>query len=145
MTSHLAHSPLPFSNGEPTIVGVAYYRTDHELIFYLRALQRVGTGRLVVVLGLLEWKQVLPADMPTSVRVILTALVTDIDPDEAVGWFVPDPLKAVVIAMTSLKPTDGLILLFPDDWSGDSPNSLIEKARRRLAALLRSAVEPCSE
>ena len=143
--SHTAHSPLPFGNSEPTSIGVAYYRTDHELTFYLRALQRFRSGRLVVVLGLKERKRVLPANMPTSVRVILTALGNDINPDEAIGWFVPEPLQAVAVAMTGLRPNDGLILLFPADLHGDSPDSLIEKAKCRLAALAGSAAEPCSE
>ena len=144
-TSHTAPSPSPLDSSEATTVGLAYYRTDHELTFYLRALQRVRAGRLVVVLGLREGDRVLPADMPTSVRIILTAQGDDIDPNEVVGWFVPDPLKAVVMAMTGLQPKDGLILLFPADWPGESPESLVEKARCQRAALTRSAVESCSE
>ncbi len=144
-TSHTALSPLPLGSSEPTSVGVAYYRTDHELTFYLRALQRVRAGRLVVVLGLRKGDRVLPADMPTSVRIILTAQSHDIDLNEGVGWFVRDPLKAVVLAITGLQPKDGLILLFPTDWQGDSPESLIDKARCQRAGLMELHIEPQSE
>jgi hypothetical protein len=32
--------------------------------------------------------------------------------------------------MTGRQPADGLILLFPDDWQGPSPDALVDKARR---------------
>jgi hypothetical protein len=51
-------------------------------------------------------------------------------PDGRIGWFVPDPLQAVVMAMTGRQAGDGLLLLFPDDWPGDAPEALVEKARR---------------
>ena len=122
-------TPVPVDAGEPFSVGIASYRGDHELTLYLRALHQFGDKRLVVVLGLRDGGRVLPADMPTSVRLILTA-AGDADPDERVGWFVPDPLGAVILAMTGRQPQDGLILLFPHDWHGLSPDELVAKARR---------------
>ncbi|MFO0805107.1 MAG: hypothetical protein U0791_18530 [Gemmataceae bacterium] len=127
--------------GEPASAGVAYYRTDHELSFYLRALQRFQFGRLVVVLALQQRSQLLPAEMPSHVRLILTANPNDIDSHVPAEWLVPEPLKAVLLAMAGLDPEDGLILLFPADWSGDSPDSLIEKAKQRLPALTGSRVD----
>jgi hypothetical protein len=66
-------TPVPVAAGEPFSVGVAFYRTDHELTFYLRALRQSGDKRLVVVLGLRDGGRVLPADLPTNVRLIQTA------------------------------------------------------------------------
>lgn len=125
--------PLGAGAGKLGSVGVASYRTDHELTFYLRALQKIRCGRLVVVLGLRGGRGV-PADLPTGVRIILTVEANDLDPEEVVGWFVPDPLRAVAVAMDSLGAEEGLIVLFPADWRGESPDSLVEKARCRQAA-----------
>jgi len=129
-TPQVVLMPTLVDAGEPFSVGFAYYRTDHELTFYLRALRRVSDKRLVVVLGLREGGRVLPADMPMDVRLILTAEENSIDPSEVVGWFVPDPWRAVLVGMTGRQPDDGLILLFPDDWKGPSPDALVDKARR---------------
>lgn len=124
--------PTPLDVGEPLSVGFAYYRTDHELAFYLRAFQHVSSRHMVVVLGLRDgtWP---PADLPTNVRLILTA-AGGTPPQGQGGWFVPDPFQAVLLAMTGRHPGDGLILLFPDDWSGESPEALAEKARRWRAS-----------
>lgn len=116
----------------PSSVGFAYYRTDHELTFYLRALQRIRCGRLVVVLGL-QSDRTLPADLPTNVRLILTAEANSLDPQGVVGLFVPDPRRAVRVALAGLQPTDGLILLFPTDWKGEPPDSLVDKAHHPCA------------
>lgn len=122
--------PSPLDFGEPSSAGIAYYRTDRALTYYLRALQHVGPNRLVVVLGLRDGCQVMPADLPTNARLIITAAgPTDVR-NESVGWVVPDPLRAVILAMTGLQPEDGLILLFPEDWEGAAPEILLEKARR---------------
>ncbi|MFO0850384.1 MAG: hypothetical protein U0871_17765 [Gemmataceae bacterium] len=121
--------PTPVDAGLPFSVGVAYYRTDYERAFYLRALRHVSDGRLVVVLGLRAGSQVDPADLPDNVRLIQTGAGLP-NPAERVGWFVPDPLQAVVVGMTGRLPGEGLILLFPDDWAGDSPDALVDAARR---------------
>jgi hypothetical protein len=126
---HPVLMPTPVDAGEPFSVGIAYYRTDHELALYLRAFQHVGSGRLVVVLGLRDGEQVRPADLPTGVRLILTAAGAT-RPVDRIGGLVPDPLRAVVVGMTGRQPEDGLILLFPDDWNGPPADALVEEARR---------------
>ena len=112
-------------------IGIASYRSEHELTFYLRALQKIRSGRLVVVLGLCAGQR-LPTDLPSGLPIIPTVDANDMEPEEVVGGYVPDPLQAVSVAMASLPADDGLILLFPVDWQGESPDSLIEKAHHRL-------------
>ncbi len=124
---------------------VAYYRTNHELTFYLRALQSVRIGRLGVVLGLKSKDRMRLIDLPTSVRMILTMQDNGTDFNAGVDWFVSDPLQAVIMAMTGRQPKDGLILLFPTDWQGDSPELLLEKARCQLLAHREPGVESSSD
>lgn len=122
--------PPPVDAGEPLSVSTTYYRTDHELAFYLRAFRQFADTRWAVVLGLRAGGRVSPADMPPNVRLIMTTAGADPDPDARIGWFVPDPLRAVVVGMTGLQPGEGLMLLFPADWSGPSPDDLVDDARR---------------
>lgn len=126
--SPAALAPTVLDAGEPFSVATTYYRTDHELSFYLRAFRNVAHTRWVVVLALRDGGRVSPADLPNNVRLILTA-EKDTNPND-VGWFVPDPVRAVVVGMTGARPDEGLILLFPADWRGPSPDELVEKARR---------------
>ncbi|HVK09806.1 MAG TPA: hypothetical protein VM597_13605 [Gemmataceae bacterium] len=127
---HAVLMPTPVEAGHPHSVATATYRTDHELAFYLRALRHVATGRLVVVLGLRDGNRVDPEDMPAGTRLIQTAHESGLDPDDGVGWFVPDPVRAVVVALTGLRSDEGVIVLLPDDWQGSPAEELVEKARR---------------
>ena len=102
--SHAAPAPPPRAGAEPASVGVAYYRTGHELRFYLRALRRVRVGRLVVVLGLQGPDQPPPVEEAAGVRIVHTAHGTDPGSGGVVGWFVPDPVEAVVLAMSEATP-----------------------------------------
>jgi hypothetical protein len=122
--------PTPVESGEPFSVGLATYRTSHELTYYLRALNRVCDGRLVVVLALRSDLPEVLTDLPANVRLILTSEGGGQAPTEPTVWWIPDPLRAVVVALTGRQPEDGLILLFPHDWQGPSPEELLEKARR---------------
>jgi hypothetical protein len=127
--SHAVRTASSGRAGASASVGIVSYSTDHELTFFLRALQHVGDNTMVVVLGLREGGRVSPSDMPTSVRLILTTDQNGTDPNEGVGWFVPDPLRAVRIASAGLRPDEWLILLLPHDWCGPSPGTLLEGAR----------------
>ena len=121
---------MPVDTGEPFSAGFASYRTDHELTFYLRALRHLGNDRLVVVVGLRDYGRVALIDLPGNVRLILTTAGSVREDGESVGWVVPDPLRAVILAMTWLQPGDGLVLLFPTDWAGAPPAELLGRARR---------------
>lgn len=110
-------------------VGFATYGTDRELTCYLRALEHMRNGRLVVVLALSPHRPP-PAPLPTRVRLIQTAEAGAFATEQLVGWFVPDPVLAVRVALAGLEPGDGLILLFPADWDGEPPESLVQAARR---------------
>lgn len=127
-TPHAVPMPAPVDLGEPLSAGIAYYRTDHELAFYLRAFGHLADKRLVVVLGLRDGARVPAADLPADVRLILTA--AGATAADQIGWFVPDPLRAAVVGMTGRRPDEGLILLFPDDWPGPAPEELLDRARR---------------
>ena len=97
--AHYALTPTPVDVGDPFSVGIAFYRTEHELTFYLRALQNGGGSRMVVVLALRAGAAVPPAELPDHARLIQTAAGGPV-PDGRIGWFVPDPLQAVVMAIT---------------------------------------------
>jgi hypothetical protein len=121
-------SPSAVDAGPQVTAGVATYRTGQELAVYLRALGQVADGRLVVVLGLNPGRPVPAADVPPHVRLIQTAAGPV--PVEPAGWFVPDPVRAVAVGLTGLGEGDGLLLLFPADWSGTPPEELVAAARR---------------
>ena len=121
--------PTPEDIGEPFSVGIAYYRTTEELAYHLRSLQQFSNGRLLVVLGI-RGKDPVPSDYRTAnVRLILTSDVV-LAPEGDLGWVESDPFQAVVGAMAGLRQGEALILLFPADWTGSSPEFLIEQGRR---------------
>ncbi len=122
--------PPGIKKSDPNDALITYYQTLHELTFYLRAFQHAKDNRYVVVIGLNSDSNVQPADIPANVRLIFTTEAKHRDPDSIVGWYVPDPLRAVIVAMTGHQSQDGLILLFPKDWKGSPPELLLEKARR---------------
>jgi hypothetical protein len=113
-------------------VSTLHYHTEHELAYFLRGFRKVGHTRWVVVAGL-SGARVAPEDLPPNARVIFTTASSS-DPQPAIGWFAPDPLQAVVLGMTGLQPGEGLMLLFPADWAGPSPDDLIDAARRWRAS-----------
>lgn len=122
--------PPPAVPGDAVGVGTAYYRTDHELTFYLRAFRQVRDARWVVVVALRPGRVIPPDDHSPNTRLILTARAGAAAAAQSVGWFEPDPLRAVVLGMTGLRDDEGLMLLFPADWDGPSPDELVETARR---------------
>jgi len=124
-------TPPPADIGEPFSVGIAHYRTDEELAFHLRALRQFSNGRLVVVLGVRGTGCLMSPDYKaTTARLILTSDAFAVAPELIPGSFEPDPFRAVVVAMTSLGHGECLILLFPADWEGPSPEFLIDQGRR---------------
>lgn len=132
--------PGPDDIGDPFGIGIAYYRSDKEFAFHLRALQRFSRfshGRLVVVLGVRGRGRLPPDYQAPNVRLILTC-DTVIAPKNVAGWVEPDPLRAVDVAITSLQPEESVMLLLPADWNGPPVNLLIEHGRQ-CCANLRSA------
>jgi hypothetical protein len=122
--------PTPLDPCDQHSVGFATYRTPNELSYYLKALHRVDDGRLLVVLALREPIDAILTELPPNIRLILTSDVNTQIPTEPTVWWIPDPLRAVMVAMTGRHPHDGLIFLFPHDWQGPAPELLFEQARR---------------
>ncbi|MCS6976729.1 MAG: hypothetical protein NZM31_06915 [Gemmatales bacterium] len=126
--------PSPIDMGEPHSVGIAYYRNPQEMLLYLRSLRHVSDGNLLVVIGIRNGSWVSPLEIPPNVRFVYTADDDAVDPHDFAGWYEPNPLRAVVLAMMNLKPNEGLILLMPADWSGPAVEYLIDQGRRWRAS-----------
>jgi hypothetical protein len=117
----VAVMPHPVDLGEPLSVGILHYHTAADLAVHLRTLRQFTAGRLVVVLGYHGPLPAAPAFATPTVRVIATS-------DEPGAE--PDPFRASVLAVTGLRPSEGLVFLFPVDWAGPSPEYLAEQGRR---------------
>lgn len=117
---------------EPLSISIAHYRTAHELAFYLRAFEHLGDTRWVLVVGLSRQMHLHPQDIPDNVRLILTTEDESEPLREDVGWHVPDPQRAVLMGLAGHRGDEALMLLFPTEWKGPSPDELIEKAQQAL-------------
>lgn len=127
--------PTPIDIGEPHNIGIAYYQTKQELACYFRSLRAISDGRLTVIVGLRDGHWTAPTELGPNVRWVFTADASTVAPHALAGWCEPDPFRAVAATMLNLRPHEGLILLFPTDWSGPSAEYLIEMGRRWRATL----------
>ena len=112
-------------------VAVARYRNQASLRAYLGALDSVQSGRLVVVVGLRGARRLgLQEFTHPSAKLIFTTDAAGVATEPAPGWFEPNPFRAVATAMCGLEQGDALLLIFPTDWRGKSPEELVDEARR---------------
>ncbi len=115
--------------------GIVRYANSEQLAVHLAALREVSRGRLVVVVATLGTRTNVPADVDNqNVRVILTSEVPAAKPEQVRGWYETEPLRAVITALSGLEANDSLLLLFPRDWTGTAPETLLDQARQWRAS-----------
>jgi hypothetical protein len=122
-------APARVAVGEPLTVAVARYRTPAELDEFVGTLASLEANHLTVVFGTAG-----PAAPAALARRVDRLVVTADRPLPPVAGYEPDPFRAVVGAMTTLRAGDGLVVLVPAGWAGPSPEYLVEQGRRWRAA-----------
>jgi hypothetical protein len=122
--------PVLLESGLPFSTATLRYRNADELGVLLDGFHCVTRGKLVVVVGLRAETRLPAATGATNARLIFTTDSRPTAPEAISGWFEPDPMRAVVTAMTGLEAGAALFVLLPTDWTGPEPELLVELARQ---------------
>lgn len=120
--------PVGSDHGRRYGIEIAFITEPNDVVTDVCHIAAPNEGRTVILAGL-RHGQSQPTDVGHQ-RVIWTTDHAGADPKAYAGWFEPDPLRAVVVATAGLEQGDRLILALPHDWTGPSPQALLEYARR---------------